>query len=338
MASRKKIAVILAAHGEAETTRFMENYRVTRETLAHASRVIPIPGALQKTIAVTSSLKKLIRSRNNAACSPHNKITRDQARELQQYFDTLPSAKEFDFQIHAAFSASPPYVEHIIEQTRNYDGQVIVSMSPIDNTLSCGQLCSYLAASRSLEDLSTVKVLSRFWSDERLYPMYCNYLFQNSLDNISARKAQKTENRLLLLLLHGTLVKDKKGDPPSFRTGHEQTRMFAERLHQVILEDPRNPYGRIMIGYLNHNVGGEWTKPSFDEICLMLQKEKSVSVDLFGCGYFADGNETIHRADELLSSSSIKEATSIPCLNCTPEFTAYMASKVINAARQIIHC
>ena len=84
-----KIAVILAAHGEAETTRFMENYRVTSQTLAHASQVMPIPRTLQKTIAVTSSIKKLIRSRTNPECSPHNQITRDQVEALQHSLDQL---------------------------------------------------------------------------------------------------------------------------------------------------------------------------------------------------------------------------------------------------------
>ncbi len=58
MAPREKIAVILAAHGEAETTRFIENYRVARHTLAHAALVMPIPKPVQRAIAVTSSAEK----------------------------------------------------------------------------------------------------------------------------------------------------------------------------------------------------------------------------------------------------------------------------------------
>ena len=337
MQPKKKIAVILAAHGEAETTRFLENYRVTRQTLAHASQVMPIPGALQMTIAVSSSLKKLIRSRTNSEASPHNSITRDQVGALQQLLDDLPSATQFDFKVYAAFSASPPYMEQVIEQTRSYDGEVIVSMSPIDNTLSCGMLCSYLAASRNLEELGKVKVLSRFWSDERLYSMYCDYLFQNSLESYRTGKAVKDEKRVLLLLFHGTLVKDAKGDPPLFRTGCQETMMFAQRLKEAFFGDPRNPYGRILTVYLNHNVGGEWTRPSFEEVTEMLKEEASVVVDLFGCGYFADGNETIHRAGELMNSSSVIKAKSIPCLNCTPAFTGYLASRVTDAARQIMN-
>ena len=298
-----KIAVILAAHGEAETTRFMENYRVTSQTLAHASQVMPIPRTLQKTIAVTSSIKKLIRSRTNPECSPHNQITRDQVEALQHSLDASPSAELFDFKVHAAFSAAPPYVEQVIERTRLCDGQVIVSMSPIDNTLSCGQLCSCLAASRSPDELGKVKVLSRFWSDERLYSIYGDYLFNNTYQHYRAQSAEKDQSKLLLLLFHGTLVKDAKGDPPLFRTGREETIKFSERL---------------------------------EEITAMLATESTLTVDLFGGGYFADGNETIHRAEALLHSSSVRAARSIPCLNCTPAFTDYLATRVTDAARQIM--
>ena len=329
-----KIAVILAAHGEAETTDFMENYRVTRKTLLHASQVMPIPGFLQQSIAVTSSLKKLVRS--NAEGSPHNRITREQVGALQHHLYASASVQRFDFEVFAAFSASPPYIEHILEKTRCYDGEVIVSMAPVDNSLSCGQLCSSLAASRSPEELAKVKVLSRFWNDDRLCSLYGDYLFGADSEQCRARVALKDDKRVLLLLFHGTLVKDTRGDTPPFRTGYEESVRFAERLKDVILGDPRNPYGRVMTVYLNHNVGGEWTRPSFEEICTMLQKERAVTVDLFGCGYFADGNETIHRAGELLRSSSVKAARSIPCINSTPAFTAYLASRVTDAARQIM--
>ena len=211
-------------------------------------------------------------------------------------------------------------------------------MSPIDNTLSCGQLCSYLAASRSREELGKVKVLSRFWSDERLYSIYSDYLFEHSSDQCSTRSAVRDEERVLLLLYHGTLVKDAKGDPPLFRTGHDETMRFARRLQEVLLGDTRNPYGRIMTVYLNHNVGGEWTRPSFEDVSRMLKAEGSTVVDLFGSGYFADGNETIHRAGELLQASLVREAISIPCLNNTLAFTGYLASRVTDAASQIMSC
>ena len=332
MAQRAKIAVILAAHGEAETTRFMENYRVSRHTLAHASRVMPIARSLQRAISVTSSLKKMLRARADAQCSPQNRITRDQAAALQQHLDASCAEELFDCEVHAAFAASHPYVEQIIDETRPCEGQVIVSMAPVDTTLSCGQLCSFLALSRRPEELAGIKVLSRFWDDERLYSIYRDHLFEKS----SGRAAIGAEKRILLLLFHGTLVADAKGNAPRFNTGLDATRCFAWRLQQLIKADSRNPYGRIMAVYLNHKVGGEWTKPSFEEICASLRSERDLSVDLFACGYFADGNETIHRATELIALSSVRDATLIPCLNSTPSFTEYLTLKVIDAAKQIM--
>jgi ferrochelatase len=332
MVSRAKIAVILAAHGEAETTRFLENYRVSRHTLAHASRVMPIAKPLQRAIAVTSSLKKMLRARTDAHSSPQNRITRDQAAALQQHLNASCSPELFDCDVYAAFAASHPYVENIIEETRHCDGQVIVSMAPVDTSLSCGLLCSFLALSRQPEELAGIKVLSRFWDDERIYSIYLDHLFEKS----SGRAAIKDEKRILLLLFHGTLVADAKGNAPQFHTGLDATRCFALRLQQLMQSDSRNPYGRIMTVYLNHNVGGEWTKPSFEDICTSLRNESDLSVDLFACGYFADGNETIHRAAELMTLSSVSDATSIPCLNSTLPFTDYLTSKVIDAARQIM--
>ncbi len=331
MAPREKIAVILAAHGEAETTGFIENYRVARQTLAHAALVMPIPKPLQRAIAVTSSLKKKLRAPLAIYASPQNRITRDQAAALKHHLDLSHAAERFDFEVHAAFSASPPYVEDIIEKTGLCDGLVIVSMAPVDSSLSCGLLCSYLAHSRRAEELGKVKVLSRFWSDERLYSIYRDHLLEQS----SGRPEPRDEKRILLLLFHGTLVADAKGNPPQFRTGLDETRSFARRLQQFIEGDPRNPYSRIETVYLNHKVGGEWTKPSFEESCAMLRQQRAGSVDLFACGYFSDGNETIHRAAELMAMASVRNATAIPCLNSTPAFTAWLTARVIDAARQL---
>ncbi|WP_076792023.1 ferrochelatase [Chlorobium sp. KB01] len=335
MPSKEKIAVILVAHGEAETNLFTENYRVTRQTLAHASLVMPIPALLQRTIAVSSSLKKIIRARTDPRCSPQNRITRDQVAALQHYLDASAFQDLPDFEVHAAFSASPPYAESVIEATRDCSGQIIISMAPVDSSLSCGLLCSWLKSSRSPGELGNVRVLSRFWADEQLHRLYLDHLFQSCGDKPKDQPVLRDEERLLLLLFHGTLVSNKKGEVPPFRTGLEGTLGFAERLGDLIPGDSRNPYGRIMTVYLNHDVGGSWTTPSFSEICSQLQKESSLRVDLFACGYFSDGNETIRRADELRSATSVQDAVLIPCLNTSREFIAYLGDRVIRAARQI---
>ncbi|NTW70285.1 MAG: ferrochelatase [Chlorobiaceae bacterium] len=335
MPPKEKIAVILAAHGEAETNRFRENYRVTLRTLEHASQVMPIPSLLQHSIAASSSLKKIIRARTDPRCSPQNSITRNQAAALQHYLDRYSSPDCPDFEVHAAFSASYPSVESLIEKSRHYAGQIIVSMAPVDSSLSCGLLCSWLKSSIDPAELGKIKVISRLWDDDQLHQVYLNHLFGSSVEAANGHSVTKDDNRLLLLLFHGTLVTDMNGEIPSFQTGLEGTLNFAERLRSLILRDSRNPYGRVMAVYLNHDVGGTWTQPSFSEICLQLQKENSLSADLFAGGYFSDGNETIRRADELRSTTMVKAASLIPCVNCSEEFISLLASRVVTAAHQI---
>jgi ferrochelatase len=335
MIRKEKIAVILAAHGEAETNHFIENYRVTSKTLAHVSRVMPIPLPLQKVIALSSSLKKRFGAPVTHVGSPQNRITREQALALQQHFDQSKGVGPFSFDVHAAFSASPPYIDHLIDSTRNYDGQVIVSMAPVDTSISCGLICSGLATSLKGEELAKVRVISRFWDDEQLCSIYCNHLFETNARNVRTPSAIPEDKQVLLLLFHGTLVTDVKGDLPLFRTGLDETTGLAARLRRAILSDSRNRYGKVIVVYLNHDVGGKWTSPSFAEVCAMLRQESGLSVDLFGCGYFSDGNETIHRLDELTDSLNVTDAAIIPSINTFPSFIDYLASRVTIAARQI---
>lgn len=332
MGDRARIAVILAAHGEAETTGIRENYRVNMHTLGHASLVMPIPLQLRRFISVSSSLRKRVRSFSNSQASPHNSITRNQAEALKNRLDSLHAGTGLEFDVRAAFSASEPYQENVIDTTRSFDGQVIVSMSPIESTLSCGLLCSHLASARNSRELGKVRVLSRFWDDGGLYPLYLDHLFgKGALDD-----SLKPKGRALVLMFHGTLVTDAKGREPDFRTGLHETMSFAGRLSRMIEEHPANRYDKVYTAFLNHDVGGTWTKPSFEEVCMEIRNAGYSGADLFGCGYFADGNETIHRADELMRAAGLVDVSNISCFNASPLFTAYLASKVGVAVRQII--
>jgi len=331
MANPKKIAVILTAHGEAQGTGFMENYRVSRRTLQHASTVMAVPPVLQTGISLFSTLKKKLRPA--ATGSPHNRITRQQAELLQRYLDACSRNSGVSFDVLSAFSASDPAVEEVIDATSLCDARILVSMSPVDNELTCGQLCRYLAGKLTADDLGRVKVVSRFWCDPLLYGLCAGHIAAGS----ASQGLPRSEANVLLLLFHGTLVSDSKGEPPRFRTGHQETAHFAEQLTAAIERDATHPWGRVMSAYLNHDVGGEWTKPSFDEVAGQLRRSGVANVALFAAGYFADGNETIHRAGELLRMMSSSCAVrTIPCLNASPAFTRYLGQRVAGAVSQIL--
>jgi len=251
----KKIAVVLVAHGEAETAGFFENYRVTLHTLRHASEMIPVPVPLQHFISFSSSLRK--RFAGNLSGSPQNPLTRRQALSLQNHLDRLAQEQfpELSFEVMASFSASEPFAEKLLDTTREYDGRILVPMAPVDNAISCGSLCAHLGKVCSAGELSRTRVIGKLWEDETLHHSILDHLFTNGRPLPSGTK----ERNVLMLLFHGTLVEDHRGNVPSFHTGYEETLAFSRQLACSIESDLRNPWGMVMTAFLNHDVGGKWS-------------------------------------------------------------------------------
>lgn len=326
--SAKKIAVVLAAHGEAETTGFFENYQVSLHTLGRASEIIPIPLPLQHFISFSSSVRKKIGKKT--AGSPQNPLTRLQARALQKHLNGLRSG--VNFEVMAAFSASEPYAEAVLEERRHYDGLIVVPMAPVDNAMSCGLLCAHLSKRSPIDELARTRVIGRLWEDETLHHAYLDYL----LGSGRVLPGGPKERNALMLLFHGTLVEDRNGAPPKFHTGHAETLTFARRLTALVESDPRTPWGTVTTAFLNHDVGGKWSTPSFEEAARMVIGKGFRHVSLFAAGYFSDGNETLHRESRLSAIAPGVQVETIPCLNDSPHLIACLAGRVVAASRQIL--
>ncbi|MBN1929263.1 MAG: ferrochelatase [Chlorobiaceae bacterium] len=328
----KRIAVILGAHGEAETGGFVENYRVSLHTLQRASELIAVPVPLQHFISFSASLRKKITGKT--AGSPQNPLTRRQSSELQKLLDQRSQAAfpELSFEVMAAFSASAPSVETALEKRHGYDGLIVVPMAPVDNALICGLLCRHLAETCSPAELARTRVIGRLWTDDALHRVCLDHLFGQA----DLPPATRKERNALMLLFHGTLVEDRNGAPPSFHTGQAETASFARRLTALIEADPRNPWGTVMTAYLNHDVGGRWSSPSFEEASRMVAAQGKRRLSLFAAGYFSDGNETVGRERYCSALEPEMRAETIPCLNDSPRFISFLADRVEAAARQIL--
>jgi ferrochelatase len=322
------MAVVLVAHGEAETAGFLDNYRVSLHTLQRASEVIPVPVPLRHFISFSSSVRKKIGKKTSG--SPQNPLTRQQACALQKHLDGMNAGVTFE--VIASFSASEPSVEAVLEERRGYDGVIVAPMAPVDNAMSCGLLCAHLSKSCSPGELARTRVIGRLWEDETLHRAYLDYLFGSG----RALPTGPKERNALMLLFHGTLVEDRNGAPPAFHTGHAETVEFARRLTALIESDPRTPWGTVMTAFLNHDVGGKWSTPSFEEAGRMLGGKGFQHVSLFAAGYFSDGNETIHRESALTAIEPSLRVETIPCLNDSPYLIGCLAGRVVAASRQIL--
>lgn len=329
----KTIAVIIVAHGEAETAGFMDNFSMTRHTLAHASEVMTIPAPLQFLISLSAALKNSSKFRRINYVSPHNSLTRKQVFGVSNELLQHPGKGDLSFRVFPAFSATPPFLEEVIENTRHYDAQIILYMSPVENRLNCGSICDYLKKVYKEKELASVKVVSRFWQEKQLLEVYRNHIFLH----VKHDSGIDVHKQVLVLAFHGTLVADTKGAPPPFHTGLEETRAFAEALRISVKSDARNPFEQVIVSYLNHDVGGKWTSPSLEQTLDRLKTDNTGHVALFSAGYFAEGNETILRAREALERSGIATTTYIPCVNDSDAFIEFLSGRIISAARQIMN-
>ena len=315
----KRIAVILVAHGEAETDSFFENFSMIRHTLAHAGEVMKLPRPLQLLASLAGGVKNKVTFRAQKYRSPQNKITRQQASLLQEKLNRVMILHQTDVEVYSAFHATPPFVKDIVKQTSGHDLQLLISMSPIDNRLTSGNLQQLSAQCLPINGQRHPVVVHGFWKNAELRKVYLDHLFFHG----------KTGNRsALVLTFHGTLVKDTKGDIPMFHTGLKEMEEMGSTLSNAILIDPRNGYDNIEIAYLNHDVGGSWTKPSLSESLNALSSRGIRNVDIFSCGYFSDGTETILHAQKEAAASSVKTIRFLPCINDSEAFADFLAEKV----------
>ncbi len=320
---KKRIAVILAAHGEAETAGFFDNFSMNRHTLAHAGEVMNLPVPLQLMISVAGGIKNMVQFRKKNFRSPQNEITRKQAEMLTKKL--ARQVGEIQFDVHPSFFVTPPFVDEVVEQTRQYDLQLLVPMAPIDNRLMSGSLEILAERHQPSRGRTRPKVISGFWNDADLLDVYIDHLFQHTAS---------PSGSALVLAFHGTLEKDQKGSKPGFHTGSKEIAAMASALQKAVRDDNRNRYERVEVAYLNHDVGGTWSSPSLQEMLENLRKAGIDALELFSCGYFSDGTETMLNAREHVAESSIEKKVFIPCLNESEAFAEYLAAKVRKAVDQ----
>jgi ferrochelatase len=316
----RTIRVVLAAHGEAETAGFLDNFRVGWRTLGHAAQVMGLSSPLRLTVCALSALRKRLTGQGG---SSHNANTRDQQIALQRQLDCQDETR---FSVESAFASAPPYVEKQLETAAGYDQQVLINLIPSDSRLSCGLFCHALNDAPKHIKQRTV-VLSRLWESPELIDIHCTHLATHF-----PLTDPETSN-CLLLVLHGTLVRDQKGNKPAFHTGELEKNYFGRALCKALMNYPEKPWDRVEIAYLNHGVGGQWSEPTVDEMLARLEKEGLGRIVAYACEHLVDGSETSLLAARL-ARSSIPHAHCLPCLNADPNLIDFLAARVLSAFHQ----
>jgi ferrochelatase len=328
--NRKKYAVVVTTYGEVENLTIRNLWPSSRRILKVVTRqIVKIPTALIYFIADYRSTKHYINWKLNRYNSSLLAINRAQKNRLAGFI--AQSGSKFlshaDVKLVDAYYFVPPYLDDMLQQfLHDYDGVVVVPMIPVESSFSCGVACQMVIDVYGDSAFTNVKVLSKLWKDERLHQIYIDYLFEQLSADVRRQKNGKTG---LVLAIHGTLVKDRTGNPPKVFTGLEETIAFFEVMKRKIMTDPRNIFSDVRQGCMNHSTGGEWTSDTIEKALADYKEEGYAGVVMFPYGFFADNSETEYDAFKKLDASGFPVTQYVRCINDSPAFGQWLADKVL---------
>lgn len=328
---RKKYAVVVTTYGEVEKLTVRNLWPSSRRILKVVTRqIVKIPTALIYFIADYRSTKHYIKWKLSRYRSSLLPINRAQTRMLRESLAASgsPFLDKAEIKVFDAYYFVPPYLEEMLQQLqKEYDGIVVVPMIPVESSFSCGVACQMVVDVYGENTFSKVKVLSKLWKGDHLHRIYIDYLFSQLSDPVRQRKEGKVG---LILAIHGTLVRDRSGNPPKVFTGLDETIAFFESMKSKIMADPRNIFSDVRQGCMNHSTGGEWTSDTIEKALREYKEEGYGSVVMFPYGFFADNSETEHDACNKLESAGFPLTQYVRCINDSPEFGLWLSGKVLD--------
>ena len=327
--NKKKYAVVVTTYGEVEKLTVRNLWPCSRRILKVVTRqIVKIPTAMIYFIADYRSTKHYINWKLNRYSSTLLAINRSQTKRLTDCIAGSPSPflSKAEVTVVDAYYFVPPYLDDLLlELQSTYDGVVVVPMIPVESSFSCGVACQMVIDVYADSAFARVKVLSKLWKDDRLHTLYIDYLFKQ----LSAAVRQTKGKIGLVLAIHGTLVKDRKGNTPKVFTGLEETIAFFDCMKRKIKADHRNIFTDVRQGCMNHSTGGEWMADTIEKALLEFKEEGYDAVVMFPYGFFADNSETEYDAFKKLEAAGFPVSQYVRCINDSPEFSQWLSVKVL---------
>lgn len=326
---KKRYAVLVVTYGEVEKLTLRNLWPSSRRILkVITSQIVKVPKILVYFIADFRSTKHFINWRLNRYRSRLLSINRAQtaaiAACLRESLDPLFDAVDVD--VLDAYYFVPPYLENVLrQQQERCDGVVVVPMIPVESAFSCGVACRMIAEEFSDDRYSGIRLLNKLWRDPELHRIYLDHLFTAIDASMKGAGAGRTG---LVLVIHGTLVRDRAGNPPKVFTGLDETGLFFEMMKERIMADSRNLFADIRQGCMNHSAGGEWTSETVQKALAAFREEGIENVVMFPYGFFADNSETEYEARKELTRSGFGRVQYVRCINESEAFACWLASRI----------
>ncbi|MEI7694630.1 MAG: ferrochelatase [Chlorobium sp.] len=334
--SRKKYAVIVTTYGEVENVTVRNLWPSSRKILRAVTRqIVKIPEALIYFIADYRSTRHYVKWKLNRYRSSLLAVNRAQTKRLSEALaaSRSPLLSSIEVSVTDAYYFVSPYLEEKLQQLQHdHDGIIVVPMIPVESAFSCGVACQMVLDVYGEALMGKVRVLSKLWDDEHLHRLYTDYLFRSLSGEIRLRKGGKIG---LVLVIHGTLVKDRAGETPTLFTGLAETIAFFDAMKRMIMADPGNIFCDVRQGCINHSRGGEWTSDTIEKALAEFKAEGYDGVVMFPYGFFADNSETEYDACKKLEGAAFPVSQYLRCINDTPEFGNWLSQRVLDGLQSL---
>ena len=332
---KKKYAVVIVTYGEVERLTLRNLWPSTRRIVKVITRqIVKVPKFLVYLIADYRSTRHYIDWRLHNYESTLVATNRSQTRSIADQIrgDDRSILSSIDVDVFDSYYFVPPYLEDSLASIQaQYDGVIVVPMIPVESAFSCGVACQIVTDIYGDQKFEKTRMLNKLWQDKELHRLYTDYLFQN-IDRSYLGKAGK---KGLVLVIHGTLVRDRAGNPPKVFTGLNETGEFFEMVKRQIINDPRNVFHGVKQGCMNHTTGGEWTAETVQKAFQEFQAEGYDSVVMFPYGFFADNSETEYEARTLLEKSPFTYKQYVRCINGFPQFAEWLAARIVDEMEKL---
>ncbi len=326
----RRYSVVLVTYGEVEKLTVRELWPSSRKIIEVITRkIVKLPKLLIYMIADYRSAKHYFDWKLHRYRSRLVEINRKQALSVKEALRREPrlAGKGIEIEVADAYYFVHPSLEEVLERcNQRSDGILVVPMIPVESAFSCGPACQMVIDRFGEDHLGKLRVARGFWMDEALHRIYLDHLFSSLSSEWEG--SGKREKQGLILVIHGTIVRNRRGEKPSVFTGLDETMEFFRVMRDKIMADPRNVFGEVKLGCLNHNRGGEWTRETAERALEEFAAEGFSSVAMFPFGYFADNSETDYEAKKQLDSSPFAVKRYIPCVNDSPAFARWLASRI----------
>lgn len=307
--------VVLLTYGEPPTPDFGRQFAYSWRILFDLTRLVaPIPSFAVPAIALRRASQRVGMWQAEDYGSPIESITRAQARGLGRALTKRDP--DTSWQVHVAYEFRRPLLEGVLRSLPSGESVAVVPMYLTDSEFT-HELSRRKLEARSASGLAATVVPA-------LDPGVLAALSARHVENeLICRRVTVDRDWALVLAAHGTLVRP----PRPMNTGLEATIQVA----QGIAHRLQGRFGRVVWGWLNHVMGGEWTSPAADQAVRQLAEEGFRRIVYFPYGFVADNAESQLEGRILLRAEPrLTSVVHLPCLNEAPAYLDALAGAVLD--------